>query len=99
MLTHVVIFWLDPQLPAADLALFKTDLDGLGAIPGVRQCLTGAPAPTPERPVIETGYHFGLTVVLDDVAAHDTYQEHPIHQAFVERWKTHFKKIQVYDFQ
>ena len=53
----------------------------------------------PPRPVIETGYDIGLTVLLKNVAAHDAYQEHPIHDAFVAQFKSYWDKVVIYDVQ
>ena len=36
--------------------------------------------------------------LLDDAAAHDVYQEHALHQEFIQRNKPHWARVQVYDF-
>jgi hypothetical protein len=44
-------------------------------------------------------YDFGFCMEFDDQAAYDTYNVHPIHQAFVkERWETELLKFQEIDF-
>jgi hypothetical protein len=50
------------------------------------------------RQVVDNSYHAALTIVLDDAAGHDAYQEHPLHKDFVARNKANFDRIQVYDF-
>jgi hypothetical protein len=47
--------------------------------------------------VVDTTYDVGLTVVLKDVAAHDAYQDHPIHHAFVDHFKEYWERVQIYD--
>ena len=36
---------------------------------------------------------------VPDVEAQNVYQQHPLHQDFVAKWKPHFEKIVVYDFE
>ena len=59
----------------------------------------GAPAPTPKRAVVDDSYAVSLTVICRDVAAQDAYQVDPIHLAFVERFKTCWTRVQIYDAQ
>jgi hypothetical protein len=56
----------------------------LAPIPTVKNLWTGQPANTP-RSVVDNSYDVGLCVIFDDVAAHDVYQSHPLHQQFIER--------------
>lgn len=37
------------------------------------------------REVVDNSYVVGLTVILDDTAGHDVYQEHPLHKDFGAR--------------
>ena len=57
----------------------------------------GTPAATPERPVIDTSYDFGLTVLLEDVERQDAYQVDPIHLEFVNGFKEYWTRVAVYD--
>lgn len=97
MLVHVVAFWLVENLSDEQKADFRRGVESLGQIEDVKALYVGTPAATPPRPVIEGGYDFLLTVVLDDVAAHDRYQEHKLHQQFLADYKQWFKKVLVYD--
>ncbi len=99
MFIHTVYFWLKDGTDAAVAAeLSKACQDLLAPIPGVRQLWAGRPAMTP-RDVVDNSYDVGLCVVLDDVAAHDVYQVHDLHQQFIKRFKPHWKRVQVYDFK
>ncbi len=99
MFTHMVFFWLqDGTDPAVAGQLRDGCLELLGDIPGVRHIWAGPPAMTP-REVVDNSYAVGLCVVLDDAAAHDVYQTHPLHLEFIKRFKPHWKRVQVYDFQ
>ena len=70
----------------------------LGKVPAVRHLFAGRPMNTP-REVVDNSYDVGLTVVLDDSAGHDVYQEHPLHKDFIARNKEHWQRVQIYDHQ
>ena len=57
----------------------------------------GKPAGTEQRPIIDRSYDLGLTVVLQDVAAHDEYQADPVHLKFVEECGHLWDRVQIYD--
>lgn len=94
---HSVYFWLKDGLSDADRAAFRGGLESLSAIASVEALYVGTPVPS-ERPVVDGSYSFGLTVVLADSAAHDHYQADPIHRRFVDAFKGHWNRIQIYDF-
>lgn len=99
MFVHTVFFYLKPNTPAAAIDKLENEcVSYLGKIPGVRNLWAGRPAHTP-RPVVDNSYGIGLTVVLDDVAAHDVYQNHPLHLDFIARNKEYWLRVQVYDFK
>ena len=99
MFIHVVLFWLKPNAPAAAREQVGAEARALLAkIPGVRHCWAGEAAMTP-REVVDNSYDVGLCVALDDKAAHDVYQDHPLHQEFIARNKAQWARVQVYDFR
>lgn len=98
MMVHSVYFWLKPELDDDARAAFLGGLLSLRAIPGVRTLYAGPPSATPPRPVVVGDYTFGLTVVLDGMAAHDAYQASPEHQAFLKRFSPCWDRVQVLDF-
>jgi hypothetical protein len=97
MLVHTVYFWLKPELTAPQCAEFRKGVESLGGIKAVKAIYVGTPAKTPKRPIIDDSYSFALTVVCDDLAGHDAYQVDPLHLAFVERFKTFWNRVQIYD--
>jgi hypothetical protein len=97
MLVHTVFFWLKPELTAAQRAEFRGGVESLGGIKAVRQIHVGVPAATEKRPIIDDSYSVALTVIVDDVAGHDAYQVDPIHRAFVDKFKTCWTRVQIYD--
>lgn len=97
MLVHTVYFWLKPELTAAQRADFRRGVESLGKIAAVEKVYVGTPAKTEKRPIIDDTYSFALTVVCQNVAAHDAYQVDPIHQEFVNQFKTYWSRVQIYD--
>ena len=97
MLVHTVYFWLKPELTAAQRADFRKGVESLAGIKAVDKVYVGVPAKTEKRPIIDSSYSVALTVVCQDVAAHDAYQVDPIHLAFVNSFKTFWTKVQIYD--
>lgn len=100
MLVHTVFFWLKEGSPAGERQrLTESCLQLLGKVPTVRRIWAGPPAKTPKRDVIDDSYDVGLTVVLDDLPAHDVYQEHPLHKEFIARHKEHWERVRIYDYR
>ena len=98
MFIHLVYFWLKNDAPAGEREKIAEDGRSLLAdIPGVRQVWAGHPAMTP-REIVDNSYDVGLCVILDDKAAHDVYQTHEKHLAFISRHKANWERVQVYDF-
>ncbi|MDA3962968.1 MAG: Dabb family protein [Planctomycetota bacterium] len=97
MFVHTVLFWLKDLSPD-QLADFTTGLDELIAIESVSQGWYGQPAST-DRPIIDTSYSYGLTIINTDLAAHQAYQDDPIHDRFRDRCHPYFDKVVIYDYE
>jgi hypothetical protein len=97
MLVHTVVFWGKPNLTIEQRAAFRAGLETLRKVPSVSSVYIGAPAAVPERPVIDRSFTFCLTIVFKDVQAHNDYQVHPTHVAFVESCKQYWERVQIYD--
>ncbi len=97
MLVHTVYFWLKPELTDAQRADFRKGVESLGTIKATTAVHVGTPAATQNRPIIDKSFSIALTVVCKDVAAHDAYQVDPIHEVFVNRFKTYWSRVQIYD--
>ena len=99
MFVHVVYFWMNQGASDGARQQLVADCQNyLGKIPTVRHLWAGRPAMTP-RDVVDNSYDVGLCVVLDDVAGHDEYQEHPMHKEFIARNQPNWQRVQVYDFR
>ena len=97
MLIHTVLFWLKENLSEKDLTIFEQETRSLSNISSDEQLFVGRPARTTKRPVIDDSYDFCLTVVLKDLAAHDDYQEDPIHLNFIKKCSHMWKQVKIYD--
>jgi hypothetical protein len=97
MLYHCVYFWLKPELTAPQRAEFRAGVESLKGIKAVAKVSVGVPAATTRRPVIDSSYDVALVVECKDVAAEAAYQVDPLHLAFVEKFKTFWTKVQIYD--
>jgi hypothetical protein len=97
MLVHTVYFWLQPDLTEAQRADFRRGVESLGTIKAVEKIYVGTPAKTEKRPIIDDSYSVALTVICQDIAAHDAYQADPIHHAFINQFRTFWSRVQIYD--
>lgn len=95
---HSVFFWLKEGTAETVLQEMEEDCWKLiDSMPMVQSTYVGYPAGTP-REVVDNSYSLGLTTILPDPDAHDAYQVHPNHQQFLEKYKSHWEKVQIYDF-
>ncbi len=94
-LYHQVFFWL------------KEGVDEEGFIKGVRslaKCNTvadlkvGKPAPTADRPIIESSYSVAILVIFDSLQDHDDYQEDPVHLQFIDDYQHQWSDVKIFDF-
>lgn len=98
MISHHVLFWLKADTTAEQKNAFRNGLQTLENIEVVKTFHIGTPAPI-ERAVVDTTYTFSLVLFFEDLAAHDVYQVHPIHKAFLDEFRELFEKVIIYDAQ
>jgi hypothetical protein len=96
MIAHHVLFWLKADTTADQKQAFCKGLQTLENIEAVKTFHIGTPAPI-ERAVVDTTYTFSLVLFFDDLAAHDVYQVHPLHKAFLDEFRVLFEKVVIYD--
>ncbi|HEY8944092.1 MAG TPA: Dabb family protein [Polyangiaceae bacterium] len=97
MLIHSVYFWFKRDANPALVERFAEGLERLSTIPDIQTTYFGKPESTPKRAVIDDSYAWALVEIFADLAAHDRYQAHPIHQEFVREFSPIWEKVQVYD--
>ncbi len=96
MFLHSVFFYLNNPDSQADQDALHRGLITLTGIEAITTAHIGTPAET-RRPVIDHTYNFALTLVFADLAAHDVYQEHPVHLQFVADCAHLWQRVQIYD--
>ncbi|WP_421945212.1 Dabb family protein [Pedobacter sp.] len=96
MIAHHVLFWLKADTTKEQKNAFKEGLKSLENIEVVKTIHIGTPAPI-ERAVVDTTYTFSLVLFFENLAAHDVYQVHPIHKAFLDEFRELFEKVIIYD--
>jgi len=96
-LVHHVFFWLKNPQASADREQLIAGLRTLEAIETVRGIHIGVPASTELREVVDNSFSVSEILWFDDVAGQDTYQAHPVHQAFIATCSHLWEKVVVYD--
>lgn len=97
LLLHHVFFWLKNPQSEEDKQQLISGLKTLAAIPRVRQINIGLLASTEKREVVDTSWSVSELLFFDNEADQKTYQDHPIHQAFVKNYSPLWDKVRVYD--
>lgn len=96
MFVHAVYFWGQTDLTDADKESWLKGLTSLPGIETVEHGYVGVPADT-HRDVVENTYTYALVLVFKDKNAHDRYQVHLTHLAFVETCAKFWRKVIVHD--
>ncbi len=96
MFTHHVFFWLKNKTSDTDKQDLLKGLQTLEAVQPKISIHIGVPATT-NRPVIDTSYDFSLLLVFKDLGEQESYQIHPIHEAFVKNCAQLWEKVVIYD--
>ena len=94
---HMVFFWLKNPDNHNEREIFKALLiEFININPQVLGTHIGEPADT-NRSIIDNSYSFSLVVTFPDLATHDAYQIDPSHLQFIEKGKSLWEKVLIYD--
>lgn len=96
-LLHIVHFWARPDLTETESTELLEGVRSLEAIETVKLFHLGPPAATADRQVVDNSFSYALVLGFDDVEGHNTYQDHPIHKAFVAAHSEKLAKVRVRD--
>lgn len=96
-LAHHVFFWLKNPASTADRDQLIEGLRTLAGIETVREIHIGLPAGTEARGVIDNSWQVSELLFFSDLEGESTYQNHPIHQAFIKNCSHLWEKVVVYD--
>ena len=96
-LVHHVFFWLKNPGSVEDRDKLVQGVKTLAGIKTIRKIHVGVLASTEKRDVVDTSWHVSELMFFDDEAGQKTYQDHPIHQAFIKNYSHLWAKVIVYD--
>jgi len=96
-LAHMVYFTLKDDSPAAQQSLIAECHKYLKGHPGEIYFSAGTLVPDLARPVNDRAFHVSLHVVFDSRKAQDDYQVDPRHIEFIEKNKSNWAQVRVFD--
>lgn len=96
-LIHHVFFWLKNPGSAEDRASLIAGLNTLRGIDRIGSLHIGVPAATEKRDVVDSSYDVSELMFFATTTDQKSYQDHPIHQAFVSKCGHLWSKVLVYD--
>lgn len=96
-LAHNVYFTLKDPTPANIAALVAACHQYLTVQPGIVFFAAGPRCEELARDVNVTDWHVGLHIVFIDKAAHDAYQDDPMHVKFVNDNRAGWSAVKVFD--
>lgn len=99
MIIHSVCFYLRKDLGEAERRVFWEELGKLKGIESLAGSHVGVPAKVAPRPTVDAEWDFGVTLFFKDLAAHDAYQVHPLHKAFLEKCRPMWEKVRITDLE
>src|SRR5436190_774057 len=97
VLVHHVFFWLKNPQSIEDRDKLLKGVKALAKIETVRMIHVGVPASTEKRDVVDNSYHVSELMFFDSVEDQKIYQDHPLHQKFVQECSSLWEKVIVYD--
>jgi hypothetical protein len=98
-LVHHAIFWLKNPTSEADKNKLIEGLETLRAVSYIQELHVGALASTEKRDVVDTTWQVSEVMFFNNTQDQKSYQDHPIHQAFVKNYSHLWEKVVVYDAQ
>jgi hypothetical protein len=98
-IVHHVFFWLNDPSSTADRDKLVEGLKTLAGIPLIKELYVGILANTEKRDVVDASWQVSELMFFDDLTGQASYQQHPLHLAFVKNCSHLWKKVVVYDVQ
>jgi hypothetical protein len=94
---HSVFFYFKPEVDSEVIEAQKQAiLTELSTISELKWIKAGSPFGI-DRDVVDNEYGMSLHLEVESKADLDVYQQHPVHLAFVGRFKPNWSKIRVFD--
>ncbi|WP_022826180.1 Dabb family protein [Hymenobacter norwichensis] len=96
LFVHHVLFYTPATASDADKAALLAGLMSMRAIPSIKLAHIGTPAGT-TRDVIDHQYTYSWLCFFASAADEESYQRHPIHDAFRTTCAAYWEKVIIYD--
>lgn len=96
-LVHHVFFWLKRPGSQPDRERLLAGLRTLRGISAIQRLEIGVPAATENRDVVDASYDVSELMFFRSVEDQKTYQDHPLHRAFVKSCEHLWARVVVYD--
>lgn len=96
VMVHTAYFWFKEAATPEQIEAFEEETEGLRDIEEVEALYYGVPAAT-DRSSVEKSYDFAIVVHFKDLAAHDVYQAHEIHQKLLKAHGPTWERVMVTD--
>ncbi|NML64261.1 Dabb family protein [Hymenobacter sp. RP-2-7] len=96
LFVHHVLFYAPAGASAADQAQLLEGLQLLRGVPSIKLAHIGTPAAT-DRAVIDRSYTYSWLCFFASAADEQSYQQHPLHEEFRQRYARYWEKVVIYD--
>lgn len=97
VLVHHVFFWLKNPDAVADRDRLIDGIKALRNIKQVKKLYAGVPADTEKRDVVDGSYSVSELLFFDSIEDQKIYQDHALHQKFIQEHSMLWDKVVVYD--
>lgn len=97
MVVHYVLFWLREDLSEKEVKDFAGFFEELKKVPSIHALHYGPAAQTHQRDVVDNSFSYNLLVTFKSMDDIDTYENHPIHLAAIEKYSKNWTKVVVHD--
>jgi len=94
---HHVFFWLKNAGSVEDRDKLVEGLKTLAGIPLIKELHVGVLADTEKRDVVDASWQVSELMFFDNVNDQASYQQHPLHLAFIKNYSHLWAKVVVYD--
>lgn len=96
-LAHHVFFWLKNPSSVTDRDKLIQGVKSLAKIKQVNMLHVAIPAETEKRDVVDNTYSVSELLFFDSLEDQKIYQDHPLHQKFIQEHSMLWDKVVVYD--
>ncbi|WP_075349539.1 Dabb family protein [Algoriphagus marinus] len=92
---HQVYFWLHDKNNTQEFLTEAVPM--LGRCKNVGKFISGVPAATEDRDVVDHSFQVSCTIFFDSLEDQLAYQSDPLHLEFIEKYSSMWSTVKVYD--